>query len=334
MMQANDFKGLYGTTPTRAKPGRERLTATDTVDLAETERLVGALIADGCGGLIALGTTGECATLSDADFKAFTSCVVDTVRGRIPAFLGATAMGGHETARRLAHVADIGAEGSLLGLPMWQPLTTRMAIDFFTEVSAAFPELAIMAYANARAFRFAFSVEFWAAISKTAPTVTSAKVSRPVGLLEQITATGGRINFMPSDMVAGAFYHLSPDTTPAAWATAAGMDPAPSVALVKAITKRDDLMRDALVAAIAWANEPIHSLVSNPDLFASYNIQMEKTRINAAGYSKAGPVRSPYDDFPDDLAAEARLCASRWVTICAALKAGTITHKPWLEVAA
>lgn len=334
MMQADDFKGLYGIIATPAKPGSERLTATDTVDLAETERLIEALIRDGCAGLIALGTTGECATLSDADFTAFTACVVETVRGRIPTFLGATALGGHETARRLAEITDIGADGSLLGLPMWQPLTTRMAVDFFTQVSEAFPRLAIMAYANARAFRFAFPIEFWAAVSKLAPTVTSAKVSRPVGLLDQIAATGGRINFLPSDMVAGAFYNLSPATTTAAWATAAGMDPTPSVALVKAIADGDDDMRVVLIAAIAWANEPIHPLVSDPELFASYNIQMEKTRIDAAGYSKAGPARSPYDDFPDELAAASRLCAARWISVCAALKTGTIMQKAWREAAA
>jgi dihydrodipicolinate synthase/N-acetylneuraminate lyase len=333
MMNAQDFRGLYAIIATPAKPGSDRLDAIDTVDLPETERLVNKLIDDGSSGLIVLGTTGECATLSEMDFRNFTGCVAETVKGRIPTFIGATALGGHEVARRLKHVTDLGVEGSLLGLPMWQPLTTQMAVHYYTQVAETFPDLAIMVYANVRAFRFSFPVEFWAEIAKSAPTVTSAKVSRATGLVEQIAATGGRINFMPSDMVVDQFLRLSPQTTTAAWATAAGMDPAPCVALMRAIAIGDGATTKDLVAAIAWANEPITPLVSNPELFASYNIQMEKTRINAAGYSSCGPTRPPYQDFPENHAADARTCAARWRQVCHALKSGDAKERPWRAAA-
>lgn len=332
-MQAQDFEGLYAIIATPAKAGSDRMGAVDTVDLDETEKVINRLIRDGCSGLIVLGTTGECATLSDTDFRSFTACVIDSVQRRVPTFVGTTALGGHETARRLRHVSDLGADGSLLGLPMWQPLTTDMAIDYFAQVSELFPKLSIMAYANARAFRFAFPVEFWAALAKAAPTVTSAKVSRANGLLEQIEASQGRIHFMPSDMVIAKFHALSPETTTAAWATAAGMNPAPSIALVKALANGDTDAQKSLSAAIAWANAPIEPLVANSELFASYNIQMEKTRINAAGYSHCGPTRSPYNHFPAELADAARECAARWREVCRALEAVGVDQGPWLEMA-
>lgn len=318
MLTAQDLRGLYAIIPTPARLGAERLDATDTVDLDETERLVRALIADGVSGLIALGTTGECATLSQPDCEAFVACVLETVGRRIPTFIGATALGGHEAARRLRLVRDLGADGSLLGLPMWQPLVTEEAVRYYREVSECFPDLAIMVYANARAFRYPFPVEFWQEVATQAPTVCAAKHSRPAGLNELIAASGGRINFVPHEMSVGKFYELAPGTTTACWATAAAMGPAPARAMIEAVLARDDAAITTLSQAIAWAAEPIRPIISDPEIFACYNIQLEKIRINAAGYCDAGPMRPPYDHMPADYRTAAEECGRRWALLCEA----------------
>ena len=49
-----------------------------------------------------------------------------------------------------------------------------------------------------------------------------------------------------------------------------------------------------------------------PELFASYNIQLEKTRITSAGYCNAGPLRPPYDVFPEIYRSGAVECGERW----------------------
>ena len=159
MLSANEIRGLYAILPTPAKPGAEHILARDTVDLDETARAVEALIADGCDGLIALGTTGECATLSQEDYDAFVACLVDTTRKRVPLFVGTTALAGYEVARRMRLVSDLGADGTLLGLPMWQPVTVDAAVRYYRELSEGFPALAIMVYANTRAFRFTDHLE-------------------------------------------------------------------------------------------------------------------------------------------------------------------------------
>ena len=330
MMQAKDFQGMYGIIATPANPGAESLSATNTVDLQETERVIENLIRDGVSGLVVAGTTGECATLSNDDYDAFAACVLETVNHRIPTFVGASALGGHESMRRLQHIKALGADGTLLGLPMWQPVSTKMAVDYYAAVSELFPDLAIMVYANARAFRYSFPPEFWAAVAKAAPTVTSAKHSRVAGLRALIDATHGRVNFMPSDMFVHEFNRVSPDTTTACWATAAGMNPAPSVALMRALQVDDSKAVDTLVAAIAWANEPIMQIVADPEIFATYNIQIEKTRINTAGYSACGPTRPPYNELPEEYANLAREAGSRWTTICRLQKDG-FRERLWEE---
>ena len=68
-----------------------------------------------------------------------------------------------------------GATGTLLGIPMWQPATLDMAVKFYADVAATFPGFPIMVYANSRAFRFPFGVDFW---GQVAPGLSSASLLR------------------------------------------------------------------------------------------------------------------------------------------------------------
>src|SRR5439155_5626328 len=154
MITANDLSGALAIMPTPAKEGAARLYAANTVDLDETARLTESLVRDGATGIMALGTMGECATTSESDYEAYVDCLLKTVRGRIPTFVGTTALGGHEIARRIKFVKDRGATGTLVGIPMWQPATLDRAVKFYADVAATFPGFAMLVYANSRAFRF------------------------------------------------------------------------------------------------------------------------------------------------------------------------------------
>lgn len=323
MLSPSDLRGVYAIIPTPAKEGAERAGAIDTVDLGETERVVNRLIGDGVQGLIVLGTTGECATITGAEYEAFADCVLATVKKRIPTFIGTTALGTHEVVRRSRFAADRGADGILLGLPMWQPLTVDMAVEYYRGVSEELPRLAIMVYGNGRAFRFSFPPEFWSRVVDAAPTLMAAKYSRPKALLDSLAAAKGRVHFLPHDGTVSKFAELSPATTTACWSTAASMGPEPVLAQMRALLSRDADALKAIAADLAWAREPIAEITSDPDLFATYNIQMEKIRIEAAGYCKAGPIRPPYNIMPEPYARCAQENARRWRQLC--LKYSAIT---------
>lgn len=315
MLTARDFRGVYAIIPTPSKAGAERLDAVDTVDVEETARLVNNLLSAGVDGLIALGTTGECATLLNSDYDKFVRCVLGTVNKRVPTFIGTSALGGHEVVRRTRNALQQGADGVLLGLPQWQVCTPEMALKFYKEFAEVFPDLAIMAYANPRAFRFDFGDEFWSAASKQVPNITSAKFNYPKRLLDVLKASAGRINFLPHEGGVARYMELSPETTTACWATSASMGPEPAVAIMKAALAGDKARVSEIGKDIAWAGEPIAPLTENPAEFASYNIQMEKIRIDAAGYCKAGPIRPPYDVMPQKWVDAARENGRRWAQI-------------------
>ena len=310
-----DYAGLYGIIPTPATPDAAAVGATDTVDLAETRRVVNQLIDDGVSGLIILGTTGECATLTRREYDVYAECVLTAVDGRVPTLVGTTALGTHDIVDRMRFVSDLGAAGTLLGLPMWQPLTTDMAVKFYAGLSEQFPDLAIMVYANSRAFRFPFDAEFWRGIAERAPTVTGAKFSKPDRLLELLEASDGQVNFVPHERAVHRFAQLSPATTTACWSTAAAMGPAPALGIIDAIRERDWDRATAISGDLDYASEPIGHIISDPQIFASYNIQIEKARMNAAGYCNAGPIRPPYDVLPDEYAEAAAECGRRWADL-------------------
>lgn len=316
MITAASFRGLFAIIPTPATADAASPGATDTVDLAETQRLIASLLADGIDGLIALGTTGECATLTPAEYERFVETVVGAVDRRVPTLIGTSSLGTHESIRRARFARQHGADGALLGLPMWQPCTLDMALRHYGGFARELPDFPIMVYANPRAFRFNFTdPKFWSVIRKAAPTVVAAKFSRAKALLPCLEASDGNVHFLPHDDAVHDFYKLSPKTTTACWATSASMGPEPPRALIDAILNGDSQRAEVVAADITWANAPTKTLVDDPELFASYNIQMEKTRITSSGYCNAGPNRPPYDVFPDELRVAAEEVGMRWRTI-------------------
>jgi dihydrodipicolinate synthase/N-acetylneuraminate lyase len=304
MISAKDIRGAFAIMPTPAKDGADRLDAVNTIDLDETARLASSLVRDGAAGIMALGTMGECATVSQADYESFVDCLLKTVRGRIPTFVGATALGGHEIARRIRFVKELGATGTLLGIPMWQPATLDMAVQFYASVAQTFPDFPIMVYANPRAFRFPFDVDFWKAIVQKAPTVMSAKFSSKAILRESVAATKGRINFVPPVGLAYEFAQLSPETADTCWIPAVG--PQPAIALMNALAAGDRERAKSVAEDIAWAVEPHHAITGSQEVFASYNIQLEKVLMGASGYCKPGPIRPPYNVMPEEFVKAAR----------------------------
>ncbi len=313
MISARDLRGVMAILHTPAQEGADRPDAVNTVNLDETARLAESLIRDGAAGIMALGTMGECATVSFKDYEAFVDCLLTTVRNRIPTFVGTTALGTHEIVRRIRFVKERGATGTLLGIPMWQPVTTDVAVRFYASISKTFPDFPMMVYANPRAFRFDFGLDFWRMIVEQAPTVMSSKFSNKSILLKAVEVTKGRVNFIPPVGLAYAFAQLSPEATTTCWVPSVG--PQPAIALMNAVAARDWERAKAVADDIGWAVEPHHIITGSQEVFASYNIQMEKLLMEASGYCKPGPIRPPYNFMPENFVAAARESGRRFAKL-------------------
>ena len=148
-----------------------------------------------------------------------------------------------------------------------------------------------------------------------APTLIAAKYSRPQALLAALEASKGRVHFLPHDGGVSKFAELSPSTTTACWSTAASMGPEPVLAQMRAQLANDLDTLKVIATDLSWVREPIKEITADAELFAAYNIQLEKIRIEAAGYCRAGPIRPPYNMMPENLVEKVHEHARRWATL-------------------
>ena len=308
MLAAHDITGLMALPATPLRDGADPFGPASTVDLDEAARAVGQLVVDGASSIGLCGTTGECATLTWAEKREFYATARDAVDGRVPVFAGTTTLGTRDTVEQMRAVRDLGLAGAFVGLPLWQTPTVENAVQFHADLSKAVPDLPVLVYANGFFFKFAYPLEFWEGIAAKAATVVACKVG--FQLTDEIFKTAGhQVNFLHGEGgTLGNAWRKLPQSVTAGWATSAAMGPEPWVAFFAALAKGDDDECERVLTDIEAVPLPIPDFA----MFASYNIQLEKARIDAAGYMRCGPPRPPYTDFPDDWRAAAEANAKAW----------------------
>jgi trans-o-hydroxybenzylidenepyruvate hydratase-aldolase len=176
------------------------------------------------------------------------------------------------------------------------------------------PELPICVYANVEAFKFEFPRPFWAQVSEI-PQVVSAKYLTIAQLHADLNLTKGRIRFLTTDGDHYAAARIDPEQCTAFWSSGASCGPAPAVQLRDAV-RQARLSGDWGIAR-GVADEikaSLSTLFPKGDIaeFAKYNIGLEKARIDAAGWMKAGPCRPPYTRVPEDYLQGARKSGEAW----------------------
>lgn len=319
MIRASDVQGAWAIMPTPATQGACDWRVGFGVDLDETVRAADALAASGVNGIFSLGTFGEGATLTAEEKRAFLGAVVETVRGRVPFFGGATSLNTRESIRQMQEARDIGVDGVMLGLPMWCQPDLPTAIRFYQDVTAAVPDVPICIYANPEAFKFDFPRPFWSAMAEL-PQVICSKYLGIANLVTDLRLVKGRIRLMPSD---GNFYgsaRIDPEDCTAFWSSGASCGPNVAVRLrdvVRAAAETGDWNEAKSVGAdIAAAVRPLFPHGSFAE-FSKYNIGLEKARMDAAGWLRAGPARPPYHLVPEPFLDGAREAGRLWSALSA-----------------
>lgn len=318
---AGDVRGVFAIMPTPALDGADDPAMTDTVDYAEAQRALGALIADGVDAILTNGTFGEGATLTWDELQAFADVVVQTAAGRVPVFIGATTLNTRDTIARARAIARLGADGLLLGRPMWSYCDDVDLVKFYVSVAEAVPELAIIVYDNPEAFKGKISSSAYRALSAV-PQIVAAKYP---GLGSQFTAdleaVAGQLRLLPVDRDWYPAWVASPADVPACWSGSASCGPQALVAMARRIAAGDrdgaaSICQELQAASAGFFPE------GKFGLFARYNVQLEKIRINEAGYMRAGPCRPPYTHCPYDYAEGARASGRRFTALNAKYLAG------------
>lgn len=107
------------------------------VDFEQFGKLIDWQIENGIDAIVAAGTTGETATLSDEEHKAVIKFAVEKVAGRVPLIAGT---GSNDTAYAIGlteYACSVGADAILLVTPYYNKATQRGLIESFTAIADA-----------------------------------------------------------------------------------------------------------------------------------------------------------------------------------------------------
>lgn len=309
----DDVQGIFGIIPTPATPDADQVDATDTVDTEEARRAVRQVIADGIDALMINGTFGEAATLTLDEWQEFTRTVVDAADGDIPVVAGPTTLNTRDTIARAKFARDIGADGVMLGRPMWSELSFDATIQFYRDVATAVPELGIVVYHNPSAFKNRLTPDYWEELAQI-PQVVAAKYGTiDPAYRDCVDAANGRIRMMVLDKDWYLANQWFPEEAIACWSGSVACDPAPLIELRERLLGGDDDAARDLTERIAATYAPFFP--EDISDFRRHTTALEKTRMNAAGYMSAGPIRPPYHVVPEAFLDGAREAGREWATL-------------------
>lgn len=107
------------------------------IEFKALEKLVEFHIANGTNAIVAVGTSGESATLDTNEHIDVVRAVVETVDGRIPVIAGTGANSTREAIELTAAAKNVGADGALLVSPYYNKPTQEGLVQHHTAIAKA-----------------------------------------------------------------------------------------------------------------------------------------------------------------------------------------------------
>ncbi len=308
-----DIRGVVGIIPTPATEDADHWSAAETIELAQTEKMVNTILDANVDVIMTTGTFGECATLTEEELRTFVRAVVHTVGGKCPVFAGITTLNTRDTIRRGRELVEIGADGLFVGRPMWLSLDDTAIVRFYRDVAEALPNVPLVVYDNPSAFKGKISRDVYRALAEIPEVVAAKHVGGPE-LESDLIEIGDKVRILPLEV---DWYELArkyPQQAQACWSGGVACAPAPLIALRDEIFAENWTRAHAISERISWA---VRAMFPGGDMskFMDYSIPLGHLRFEEAGLFKPGPSRPPYLDAPEAYKEGSRLCGQRWAQL-------------------
>ena len=145
----------------------------DGVNFEELSRIIEDQIKGGTDAIVITGTTGESATMSDAEHRAAIKFAVEQVKGRIPVIAGT---GSNETSYAIAlskYAEEVGADALLVVTPYYNKCTQKGLVAHYTAIADAV-NIPIVLYDVPSRTGVAISTESYVKLSKH-PNIVAVK---------------------------------------------------------------------------------------------------------------------------------------------------------------
>lgn len=152
------------------------MSADGSIDLAAWDRLLDFHLANGTAGIVVGGTTGESATLTDAELRELVVRACRRVQGRVPVIAGAGTSSTATTIERARWLSELGADALLVVTPAYNKPTQEGLYQHFAATAAAATVPVVL-----------YNVPGRTAVDMLPPTVARlSQLPRIVGLKEAV----------------------------------------------------------------------------------------------------------------------------------------------------
>ncbi|KVM62058.1 dihydrodipicolinate synthase family protein [Burkholderia ubonensis] len=146
------------------------------VDLKALDALIDRLVADGVHGIAPLGSTGESAYLSDAEWEAVADTSIRAVRKRVPTVVGISDLTTAGAVRRARFAEQAGADAVMVLPVSYWKLGNDEIVGHYRAIGDAIG-IPVMLYNNPATSGVDMSPELIATICRTVDNVTMVKES-------------------------------------------------------------------------------------------------------------------------------------------------------------
>ena len=171
------FEGVY---PAMVTPLNKNLEIDENGLRYEVDFLIGSHV----HGLVALGSSGEFPYLTVDEKKRVIDIVVEQTNGRIPVVVCTSSIGTDEVILLSRYAQERGADGIMINLPLYYPLTDEDVFNHYQAVSKAV-ELPILLYDFPHLTHLDMSLELISKLSYL-DNVVGVKETGPVEKAEEI----------------------------------------------------------------------------------------------------------------------------------------------------
>ena len=302
MISASELNGVLGMMPAFATPDAVDVRATQTIAVDNLREGVDKIIKDGLQNIATTGTYGECYNLLFEEFKTLAVATVETVKKRVPLFLGVTSCNPREVIQKMNFVKGAGADGVLLGVPYYETLHVQDAIKFYHDIADLFPTLNIVIYHNPDNHKFTIPVAAFKELVKK-PNIIGMKDSHRTtqAFMNLQRVVKGKISVFVNQSQLYPYYEMG---AAGCWSTEVWMGPWPILYLLEQVRKGDNQKAKEVI-------EDLGGVGGGKPIPGSGN----KRPAEFADYCKVGPTRVPFVTFPEAKLAEAKARAAHWMKL-------------------
>jgi dihydrodipicolinate synthase/N-acetylneuraminate lyase len=307
MVTAKEVQGVMAMMPSFSTADAGDLNASSTIDVDALQSGVDRMINDGIDLITTTGSFGECYNLFFDEYKTLAGATVEAVNKRVPVFIGSTSPNAREVVQRLKFVQDIGADGTLLGVPYYDAQSPEYMADFFSQIAEMFPKLSFLIYHNPVNHKVKIPVSVFPRLVKY-PNIVGMKDSHRdtrefVRLMEIIR---GKISVLTNQAQMFPYYKMG---SAGCWSIDAWMGPWPVLHLRNLVRAGEDQEALKVISEIMSA--------AGGERPGGNEGATAKLPIEFAGYVNPGPARTPVMKFSDTTIERAKKKAEAWKALCA-----------------